>query len=220
MIDTIFVPAGAEATVVRRAVTHAGAPVRVLETGVGPRAAARAADDAIAAGRFGTALITGLCGLLSPAFTVGDALVYREIRTPSGEPLALDGDFARTVAERISHPQTGIRALASDDVVISAERKRDLGRRFGVEAVDMESHALTERLQRAGVSVAVVRVASDGVDDDLPELDRALNGSGGIDAAALGLALVRRPLLGARLTLNATRALRALGRALAGIVRG
>jgi hypothetical protein len=65
-------------------------------------------------------------------------------------------------------------------------------------------------LQRRNVPVAVVRVASDGSNDTLPELDRALDGAGGMDGLALALAMLRRPVSGFRLAVNGTRALRAL----------
>jgi nucleoside phosphorylase len=218
VIDTIFVPRGAEAGAVRRALARSHAPIRVVETGIGGRAAARAADDAIAAGGIHAALITGLCGLLSPAFEVGDTLVYHDVRRlGDGTTLSLDRDLERAVARRLPLPQTGIHALASDAVVTEARDKAELALRYGADAVDMESYALAELLQRAGVSVAAVRVASDAASDDLPALDRVLNGSGGIDGPALGLAMLRRPLLGVRLALNATRALGILRRTIAAI---
>jgi hypothetical protein len=74
----------------------------------------------------------------------------------------------------------------------------------------MESYALAERLGQAGVAVGVVRVTSDAVSDDLPELDRALDGSGGMDSFALALAFARSPLAAARLIAHATKALAAL----------
>jgi ABC-type Fe3+ transport system substrate-binding protein len=99
----------------------------------------------------------------------------------------------------------------------TAEQKRAAAARFDADAVDMESFALVERLQRAGVAVAVARVASDEVGDDLPQLDRALNGSGGIDGFALALAMLREPRRGLRLAFGALRALGALERLIASV---
>jgi nucleoside phosphorylase len=211
VISTIFVPRGAEADAVRRAAARARSNVRVVETGIGPIAAGRAADEAIAAAPIGTALVTGLCGLLSPSFSVGDALVYGEIaRGSDGVALALARDLGGALATKIPHAQTGIRALASERIVTSAREKTLLGERTNADAVDMESLAIVECLQRRNVPVAVVRVASDGSNDTLPELDRALDGAGGMDGLALALAMLRRPVSGFRLAVNGTRALRAL----------
>ncbi len=220
MIDAIFVPRGAEADAVRAALARAASHVRVVTTGIGPRAAARAADSALALAPIGRALITGLCGLLSPAFAVGEALAYSELRHPDGHPIVLERALTDELAGRLPAVQTGIRALHSDRIVCSAGEKRELGARFGAEAVDMESFALAERLQRAGAAVAVVRIGSDGAGDDLPDLERARDGSGGMDSFALLLAMLRRPRAGVRLAGNGLRALDALRRAIGAIADG
>jgi nucleoside phosphorylase len=209
VVETIFVPRGAEERAVRSAVPK-GSPVRIVTMGIGPRAAARAANEALAQAQFGTALVTGLCGTLSPAFVVGDALVYREIVGPSVPNLVLDEALANGFAHLLPGAQTGIRALASDRIVERSSDKHALGVHFAASAVDMESYALADALAGAGVAVAVVRVASDAVGDDLPELGRALDGSGGMDDFALALAFMRSPVAAVRLIANATKSLRAL----------
>jgi nucleoside phosphorylase len=212
IIDTIFVPRGAEAGAVRAAVARAGSAVRIVETGIGPLAASQAAARALADAQCGTVLVTGLCGSLSAAFGVGDTLVYGEVRSEGAPALALDRELAEALAAKLPWAQTGIRASASDRIVESPIEKRALAVRSGSEAVDMESYAIVERVRDHARSVGVVRVTSDGPDDALPELERARSGSGGMDGAALALALVRRPVAGARLALNGTRALAALRR--------
>jgi adenosylhomocysteine nucleosidase len=213
MFDVIFVPRGAEESAVRRAAGRERAPVRIVATGIGPHAAARAATGALAAAP-ARVLVTGLCGLLSPAFVVGDALVYRDIRRDGGRPLALDETLSEAIAARLPGVQTGIHAVDSARVVTSAADKAVLGRQAGAEAVDMESYAIASVMIAAGARVAVARIGSDGACDDLPDLDRALDGSGGLDGFALGLAMLRRPGAGFRLARNATRALRTLERAI------
>jgi len=216
--DTTFVPRGAEERAVRRAIVRAQASVRVVVSGIGPHAATRAAERAGHDGPPERILVTGLCGLLSPAFIVGDALVYRDIRHNGDAPLLLDDRLSGALAARVPGAQTGIRALASESVVTSAADKVALGRSSGADAVDMESYALADVLGRAGDRVAVVRVGSDAAGDDLPELDRALDGSGGFDGLALALAMLRRPRAGLRLARNGTRALGALERVVYSLV--
>ncbi len=219
MIDTIFVPRGAEADAVRSAAARARSKVRVVELGIGPLAARRAADGALEEAPCGTSLVTGLCGLLSPAFAVGEALVYREMHADAEPPIALDRALGDAIAAKLPEAQTGIRAFASDRIVTTAHAKRELRARTGTDAVDMESYAVTERLQSRGVTVAVVRVGSDGEGESLPELDRALDGSGGIDGLALALAMLRRPRAGLRLARNGLRALAALRHAIEAVLR-
>ena len=210
MIDTIFVPRGAEERAVRRALGRAGAPQRVVVTGIGPLAASLAVHDALAGPTMGRALVVGLCGLLSPAFAVGETLVYGEIVSASEATVTIDRALASDVARTLGRVQSGIRALGVADVVTSGFEKLDLGRRYNAQAVDMESLPIVRALQRAGVAVAVARVGSDAASDDLPDLHMALDGSGGLDGFALALAMLRRPVAGARLARNGTRALAAL----------
>ncbi len=218
MIDAIFVPRGSEERAVRRALGRARSTVRVIATGVGERAAARAVDDTQDVPLRG-ALLTGFCGLLSPAFAVADTLVYATIRNGYESPIAFDREFAAHVAARVPGVQTGVRAVSAPTVITRAAEKRALGERFGADAVDMESFALTAALRRRDVPVAALRIGSDGVEDDLPELDRALDGSGGIDGFALALAMLRRPIAGARLARSGTRALAALEAAVYAVMR-
>jgi hypothetical protein len=219
VIDAIFVPRGAEADAVRAALDRAGSPVRVMETGIGPRAALRAAEEALASATPPRrTLITGLCGLLSPAFEVGDALAYAELRHPSLRSIVLEPFFGSCLADRVPAIQSGIRALHSDTIVCSAAEKSALAARFEVEAVDMESFVLAGRLHRAGVGVAVVRVGSDAAGEDLPDLERARDGSGGLDTWALLLQMLRSPLAGARLAANGTKALAALRQTVSAIL--
>jgi nucleoside phosphorylase len=174
---------------VRRALARAGSAAYVATTGIGPLAAESAASAVLAERRPARVVVTGLCGVLSPAFRVGDALVYREIVTPE-ERFAFDRELVTRSADKLA-----------------------LGERYTAQAVDMETAAVARRLQADGIAVAALRVGSDGAADDLPALDRALDGSGGMDGLALALAMVRQPIAGVRLARNGTRALGALERA-------
>ena len=209
MIDAIFVPRGSEERAVRRGLARAHAACTVVATGIGARAGTRAVDE-IRDLRPSGALIVGLCGLLSPAFVVGDALVYHTVRSWEGTLLGFDRALDEHVAERVAGVQTGIRALTAATVIVRVAQKRALAERFDADAVDMETFAVAAALRERDVLVAALRVGSDGVDDELPELDRSLDGSGGIDGFALGLAMLRRPRAGVRLARNGMRALRAL----------
>ncbi len=166
------------------------------------------------------AVAVGLCGLLSPALAVGDVLLYHDVRHSDRSPVTLDGPLTEWLAARLlPRAQSGIRALASDAIVTHALEKRTLGARHGADALDMETFALAGPLQRAGVSLAAVRVGSDGAGDDLPDLDWALGASGHIDARRLALALLRKPRAGIALVRHAIVALRALERAVYDIAR-
>jgi len=213
MIDAVFVPRGAEERAVRRGLRHAGSRIAVVATGIGSQAASLAAEAALASDSPpDRVLVTGLCGLLSPAFRVGEVLLYAWIASAAGS-VETDAALSAEVHAAAGAAQSGIRALAVDRIVTRAREKRALGVQTGAHAADMESYALVERLSRAGVAVAVLRVASDAAGDDLPDLNAALDGSGGLEGRALALAMLRDPLAALRITRGALQALGALERA-------
>ncbi len=220
MIDAIFVPRGAEARAVRGAATRAGSSVRVIETSFGPVAAGAAAEGALREnGTLEAALITGVCGLLSPAFAAGETLVYAELLAEGVAPLVLDRTLAEALGTFLPGAQTGIRAVASERIVTSADAKRDLFTRTSAEAVDMETYAVAERLAAAGVTVGALRTASDAAGDGLPDMAGAL-GPEGLDRLALAGAMLRDPRAAIRLIGGGLRALGALGRSVEAVLRG
>jgi nucleoside phosphorylase len=213
VIDAIFVPRGAEEGVVRRALRGHDRPA-VWTSGIGPAAAARSVAEALTHGAPATALVTGLCGLLTPSYAVGDLLVYATLTRADGATLTCDADLAAQLAQRLQGAQTGIAAYASESIVARSADKRALAARSGVAAVDMESFAFVEGLQRAGTRVAVLRAGSDGAADDLPDLSRGVDENGTLSSSALALAMLSNPVAGVRMAANALRALRQLQRAL------
>jgi nucleoside phosphorylase len=61
---------------------------------------------------------------------------------------------------------------------------------FGAVVVDMESYPILSAAAKAGVPAVVLRVVSDSMDRELPDLNRALNEAGGLDGRkALKVAL-------------------------------
>jgi len=219
VIDAIFVPRGAEARAVRGAAKRAGSNVRVVEIGFGALAAGAAAAALREGGSLRAALIAGVCGLLSPAFAVGETLIYAELRSKDAAPIVLDRALAEALGALLTGAQTGIRAVASERIVTRAEAKRDLFARTSAEAVDMETYAVAERLAAAGVAVAALRIGSDAAGDRLPDIAGAA-GPDGLDGRALALAMLRDPRAGMRLIDGGLRALSALGRSIETVLRG
>ena len=105
-----------------------------------------------------------------------------------------------------------VRGVESPAIVTSPAAKTALAAHSGAQAVDMESFALVERLQRSGVAAAVVRVGSDRSNDELPDLSRALDAAGNLHPLHAARALLRRPAAGFRLARNGMRALAVLER--------
>ncbi|MEU6391773.1 1-hydroxy-2-methyl-2-butenyl 4-diphosphate reductase [Streptomyces sp. NPDC046939] len=150
-----------------------GAPVTVLRTGMGPRAAERSMTRALegAALRDAAVVATGFCAGLAPGMHPGDLVVAEETRdadgsTPCVDPDLLVKELVRAVPGRTVHtgPLTG-----SDHVVRGPERGALLA--TGAIAVDMESAATLRAATAAaggdGRPVAAVRVVVDAPEHEL-----------------------------------------------------
>lgn len=176
------VPAGGEIVVVcaigleRAALVGATAPgVRVERSGLGPVAAAGAADR-ILRRRPVLMVSTGFCGALSPDLRPGDLVVASEVLdVASGERLPVAADALARVPGR-----RGVLATTPHPLTDAASRREVPG-----VAVDMESAALARAAAAAGVPFAAVRAVSDGVGARLPAALGALGDASPLRAAAL-----------------------------------
>ena len=215
MIDAVLVPRGAEERAVRAGLRRS---VAIYPIGIGSSSATAAAEAVSASGAPRRVLVTGLCGSLDARFRPGDVLLYASIEDTDGVPLATDSDLTAAIQRAVPGALSGIRALSVDHIVTRATEKRALAQHRGCHVIDMESLTLLARLHRAGSSVAVLRVVSDGVDDDLPDLNAVLDVAGHLDPKALARVCLFSPLATLRLTRGAFRALRALRRSLHSMV--
>ncbi|MFF3483015.1 1-hydroxy-2-methyl-2-butenyl 4-diphosphate reductase [Streptomyces sp. NPDC002701] len=172
---------GIERLALRTGADPVGAPgpVTVLRTGMGPLAAERAVNRALAgpALRGAAVLATGFCAGLAPGMRPGDLVVAEETRGPHGmTPCVgtdlLVGELTRALPGRTVHtgPLTG-----SDHVVRGHERAHLLA--TGAIAVDMESAATLHSAVRAGERpVAAVRVVVDAPEHELVRIGTVRGG--------------------------------------------
>ncbi|GAB3011671.1 lipoprotein [Streptomyces pseudoechinosporeus] len=154
-------------------------PVTVLRTGMGPLAADRAVNRALAdpALRDAAVLATGFCAGLAPGMHPGDLVVAEETRDARGRTPCVGTDLlvkelVRAVPGRTIHtgPLTG-----SDHVVRGHERSDLLT--TGAIAVDMESAATLHSALRAGARpVAAVRVVVDAPEHELVRIGTVRGG--------------------------------------------
>lgn len=160
----------------------ASAPVTVLRTGMGPKAAERAMADALGdAALSGAAVVaTGFCAGLAPGMHPGDLVVAEETRdahgsTPCAGTELLVKELVRAVPGRTVHtgPLTG-----SDHVVRGHERGDLLA--TGAIAVDMESAATLRTAAAAAHGrsrpVAAVRVVVDAPEHELVRIGTVRGG--------------------------------------------
>ena len=150
---------------------------------------------------------TGFGGGLSGTIRSGDIILAERVveASPQGqEPRELSTDQALLASlSAVSLPVAAVHRgalLMVEDVVCSAKAKRDLGSRYGVEGVDMESFViLREALDRA-VPCIVARAVLDEAGFDLPRgLERIPGPEGKPQAMRLASLLLRRPWAVSRL---------------------
>jgi nucleoside phosphorylase len=179
--------------------------------GVGPRAAARAAERLLDAEAVDHVVVVGIAGGVGAGSAVGDLVVPERVL-----------DLA-TGAEHRPAP-LGTRAprgaLATADRLIVDPGEIARLERQGVVAIDMETAAIAAVCERRGCAWSVFRAISDRAGD--PAVDPAVLGLAGVDgrpdALAVARYLARRPwrvALLARLARDSGRAARAAASAAA-----
>ncbi|MFA6004486.1 MAG: hypothetical protein WC881_10510 [Elusimicrobiota bacterium] len=139
--------------------------VLLLQTGIGPEAAARALGQ-VSASRaptgFSMAVSTGFAGALQPELRPGDLIADLP-----------DPDCAAYPALAPAAAQAGLRLRLgriahSDTVLDRPEQKRALGAASQALAVDMETAALRSWAQAYGLPALGLRLILDRLEDGLP----------------------------------------------------
>ena len=196
-------PAEARALHIRRPVfgeVLAPAPgVLLCVSGVGAEHAARAADRLLAAGA-GALLSWGSAGALAPDLRPGDLLLPDRVRGAE-EVFDVDPQWRRALwraLDRASDPlggdPLGGTLMQSAQVLADAAAKRELGMRYGAQAVDMESATLAAAARGAGARFLVVRAVADPAAWTLPAaVAGAVDARGRVRAARVLRGVVFRP---------------------------
>lgn len=180
---------------------RAGRAYWLVQTGVGPAAAAAAVSLVLDRQPMALAISTGFAGALTPA-AVGDLIIGTGVTSASYDgawkqeagsvPCAAPG----VACAQSAAAQLGIAAhtgpVVSVPVVLCrAEEKQAVGRLTGATALDMESAALAKGAQERAVPFMVLRTVSDLADEDLPlDFNAFLKPSGWLKGL---LALLRHP---------------------------
>lgn len=149
--------------------------------GIGSAAARRAAEAAIALYAPIAVYSVGFAGALESVRKVGDVIVpARVINSGDGSSVALD---------------SGHGVLITFGTVAGPEQKRKLRESFGAQAVDMEAAAVARSAEARGVPFKAVKVISDEVDFEFPEMERFVDAEGNFREGQFALFAAVRPWL-------------------------
>jgi hypothetical protein len=218
-LDVLLVPEGFEHRTVLQCLNRSSLPVPlVLAIPIGPVALSGHLHQWIKSGNVfkpaSRILLMGLGGALSDRLQVGDGVLINECGQASdGNEIqwtSCDHGLISAIASRAEGIQTG-RLITTDCVVCNSREKQRLGLQTQADVVDMEGFTALAILTAAGHHVAILRVVSDDLNHDLPNLATVVSPSGSIQPLPLLLAFVKRPLAAWRLINGSLKALRALG---------
>jgi nucleoside phosphorylase len=190
----------------------------LFEGAMGPRNAKAKAESALRGNAKPDAiLVIGLCGGLNASLDEGAIVAYDTCvsTTQANSKLACSPQITNSIFGLLlsSTPARRVVGVTSSRIATNKGERAALAE-CGADVVDMESYSIMSVAREAGVQVAVLRVVSDSLDRRLPDLNRALNDSGGLDGRkALGVAL-RSPVATVRLLTANKRAMRRLAGAL------
>ncbi len=194
-----------------RSIEHDGRAYRLFEHGeaalicggIGAEAARRATEAVIREVGPGRVVSVGFAGSLDAALEVGQVMEPRTVIN------AADG-----VRTEIG---SGEGILVSSATVAGKEQKIRLRKAYGASAVDMEAAAVAQGAEARGVEFAALKAISDGVDFDLPAMERFVANDGSFRSVRFAGHVALRPWLW-RTTIILARNSSKAGRALCGAI--
>ena len=205
-INSIVVPQGVEYQAVCRGLLQAKAKVRVIAIPIGERN-----PEAVLANYSrqwqGGVVIMGLCGSLNDSYTVGNGVVVRSCGNLARESVDLDDELTTIIQNKLSVDV--VRALTSDRVITRSTEKLKLAKEHQASIVDMEGYSYISYLQQHR-TVAMLRVVSDDVKGDIPEIGDAIDDRGRLKTIPLAIAMCKQPIAATRLIRGSLTSLKVL----------
>lgn len=205
-IQTILVPQGAEYKAVCRGLKPINSPKPlVLPIPIGCKSLTKHLEK-LSLNLQQNILLMGLCGSLSPQYAIGDIVVYQECVDERNSSQFCNSKLTELLYEKLNDKAYLVRGLTSDRIIYSASEKQHLGQLYNTEVVDMEGFAALEVFKKVGI----VRVISDDIHHNLPNLDSAISPDGALLPLPLAIGMIRQPIAATRLIRGSLRGLRVL----------
>jgi adenosylhomocysteine nucleosidase len=144
-----------------------GREVVIVESGIGGKAAARAAREVIKFYQPQWIVAAGFAAALHEDLRKGHVLMADEVASPAGEKLAIGIKLEPHVVEATRGLHVG-KLLTIDNVIRRPAERRQLFEQYQTLACDMETFAVAAACRDVGAKLISVRLITDGVDDELP----------------------------------------------------
>jgi nucleoside phosphorylase len=209
-INTIVVPQGAEYQSVCRGLAKANLDsIQVIAIPIGVKYMAQVLSDyAEQINSSANVLIMGLCGSLSDSHHVGDSVLVKSCADLSHNLIDLDAKLTADLQQKLSINLVG--GLTSDRVIIQVREKLILAQEYSATIVEMEGYSYVRELQRQGIPVAMLRIVSDDLCGDIPDLNQAIDSQGNLKNLPMAIALSKQPVAAIRLIKGSLIGLKAL----------
>ncbi|MGK7878870.1 MAG: purine phosphorylase, partial [Crocosphaera sp.] len=128
-------------------------------------------------------ILMGLGGSLSLNYSVGDVILCKKcgLMDYSQESRgSCDQFLTERLFTQLGNSTIIGEGISSDRIICSAEEKLLLGKKYQADVVDMEGYALLNWGDKLNIPVAMIRVISDGCQQDLPDLTGAFAEDGSL----------------------------------------
>lgn len=210
-IDTIVVPQGAEYQAVCRGLAKFNlAQLRLIKIPMGRKNMSQILTRYAPFDEARKVLLLGLCGSLSQGYPVGDGVVVTSCQNLDRQQINLDVELTNKIKHKLS--LKAVTGLTSDRIITQAVEKQRLGQHYCASVVEMEGYGWATWLQQRGIAVAMVRVVSDDLKGDLPDLSRAVDHKGNLQPLPMTAAFLRQPQAAIRLIRGSLIGLNALSK--------
>ncbi|WP_299412898.1 hypothetical protein [Acaryochloris sp. IP29b_bin.148] len=216
-IDLVFVPQGAEHRAVYKGLQAAGVKsATVVPIPVGPQGVTQFLQQWLQQSHGQNspkALLMGLGGSLTDRLSVGDVVFYQTCVDGTevlDVPISCDSQISLSLSQRLAGTVIPVTGVSCDRIIHTAANKRQLAQTHQADVVDMEGFTLLSGLESTAISIGIIRVISDDVHHDLPDLNAAISANGKLQPLPLALGMLRQPLPALRLIRGSLRGLKQL----------
>lgn len=201
LIDTIFVPQGAEYQAVVRGLQQAKCKsVQVIPIPIGCYHCDRyIATASWKQDKSQQAIIMGLCGSLSPRNNIGDAVLYQACTSLEYNLQFTDKSLSDAIYHKLPKQVAWVTGLTSDRPISQAQEKLVLAQNYLTGVVDMEGYCYLQALRQNNIATTCLRVVSDDFIHDLPDLAQAIDEGGNLKSWYLLWSMLQQPLAAKRL---------------------
>jgi nucleoside phosphorylase len=191
------------------------AVIELYCTGMGPQNATAQATQILERSKAQHIVVGGFAGSLSLDLNCPDVVIYEKCGYWNGEQLAtITTDTYWTQRLLLGLKSSSLplgttllgKGLTLPQVVCRATEKATLGQLYQANAVDMESYQILQVAQEMGRMAAVIRVISDDLTTDLPDLNAGLDGNGRPNNWRMAWVMAQQPRLAWRFLTNLHRA--------------